>query len=58
MSYQKLFKYLIMFIIVVLSINYVPQNDNYAFMIGFIVSISFAILDIYSPSIIIEKHDN
>lgn len=62
MNYQKLFKYLIMFIIVVLAVNYAPlisdSEEHYGLIVGFIASISFAILDIYSPSIVIERNDN
>ena len=52
--YHKLFKYLIIAFVVFVSIKYVPENKvsiKENTMISAIASITFAILDMISPSI-------
>jgi large-conductance mechanosensitive channel len=52
--YHKLFKYLIIAFIVFVSVKYIPENKvsvKENTMISAIASITFALLDIISPSI-------
>lgn len=52
--YHKLFKYLIIAFVVFVSIKYVPDNKvsvKENTMISAIASITFAVLDMISPSI-------
>jgi hypothetical protein len=53
-SYQKIFKYLIMGLTIYMSAKYIPEhkvNDKELIMLACISSITFAILDMISPSI-------
>ena len=55
---KNLIKYLIIGLLVTLGARYIPRHvllNEEAFMIGAIASISFAILDMYAPSIIIKN---
>jgi len=59
--YNKLFKYLIIAFIVLTSIKYITENKvtmKENFMVSAIASITFAILDIISPSIKTTKTVN
>ena len=49
-----------MFIVVVMTLTYIPcDTENHAFIIGAIASITLALLDMYSPSVIvIEKNEH
>jgi len=50
---KKILKYIIIFIIIYFSIRYISSNINYkeTIIISSIASITFAILDIISPTI-------
>ena len=55
---KKLIKYLIIGFIVALAVRYIPNkilSNNEIIMIGSVASITFGILDMYSPSIIINN---
>jgi hypothetical protein len=55
---QKTIKYILIGLIVVLATRYIPQNTvetKELMVIGAIASITFAILDMVSPSIQINK---
>jgi hypothetical protein len=55
----KILKYILIFIIIYSSIIYIPEkklNIKEVFIISSIASITFAILDIISPSIKINKN--
>ena len=57
-KFQRLIKYILMGLVVIAAIKYVPTNclqDKEILMIGAVSSISFAILDMVSPTIIIQK---
>jgi hypothetical protein len=54
---KKLVKYLLFGIIVGMSVRYVPSNrinDKEILMIGALASISFGIIDMVSPSIVVK----
>ena len=54
---KNLIKYLLIGLIVALAARYIPQHtlqNEELIMIGAVASISFGILDMYSPSIIIN----
>lgn len=56
-SKKKLIKYLLFGIIVGMSVRYIPSNqinNNELLMIGAFASITFGIIDMVSPSIIIK----
>jgi len=56
---QKIVKYILMGLIIVLAIKYIPDNkikNNEIIMIGAISSITFAILDMISPSVSIHNY--
>jgi len=58
---QKITKYILMGLIVIIAVKYIPDyniNTKEIIMIGATTSISFAILDMISPSIKINKIDN
>lgn len=51
---QKIIKYVLMGLIVIIATKYIPNNvlhDKEIIMIGITSSVSFAILDMVSPSI-------
>ncbi len=56
---EKLFKYIVMGLIVMLTVKYIPSyllNNDEIVIIGLTASITFAILDMLSPTIkIIEE---
>ncbi len=55
---QKITKYILMGLIVVIALRYVPDNalkNKEIMMIGAVSSISFAILDMVSPAIRISQ---
>ena len=55
---QKITKYILMGLIVVISLKYIPDNplkNKEIIMIGATSSISFAILDMVSPAIKISQ---
>jgi xanthine/uracil permease len=54
---KKLIKYLLFGVIVGISIRYVPSNrvnDNEILMIAALASITFGIIDMVSPSIVVK----
>jgi hypothetical protein len=54
---KKIVKYLLFGFIVGLSVRYVPKNtinNKEIIMIGAIASISFGIIDIISPSVVVK----
>lgn len=58
-KFQKLAKYIIMGLIVVIATKYIPDNvlqTKEIIMIGATSSISFAILDMISPAIKVENN--
>ena len=55
---QKITKYILIGLIIVIALKYVPENalkNKEIIMIGAISSISFAILDMISPAIRISQ---
>jgi len=55
---KNLIKYLIIGLIVSLAVRYIPNkilDNNEIIMIGAIASLTFGILDMYAPSIIINN---
>ena len=55
---QKITKYILMGLIVVLATKYIPDNNlqiKEIIMIGATSSISFAILDMISPAVLIQS---
>ena len=57
---KKLVKYIIIGLVVMISVNYIPENklDNKEIiMIGAITSITYALLDMISPTIKIKNLD-
>lgn len=57
---QKLTKYILMGLIVMIAIKYIPENmlqTKEIIMIGATSSITFAILDMVSPSIKVTRKD-
>lgn len=59
-KFQKLVKYILMGLIIISAIKYVPNSclqDKEILMIGALSSITFAILDMVSPTIIVSKED-
>ena len=57
---QKIIKYIFIFIVLFLSVKYIPTelvNDKEIFMISMISAITFAILDLVSPSIVINMNN-
>ena len=51
---KRLFKYVIMVLMTVICLRYIPQNYidlNETFMISLSTSTTFALLDLYTPSI-------
>ena len=58
---QKFTKYILMGLIVVLATRYIPDNilkNKEIIMIGATSSITFAILDMISPSIHVNKQES
>ena len=56
---QKIIKYLLIGILVSLSVRYIPKyklDTNEILMIGSVASISFALIDMASPSIIVQDN--
>ena len=56
---KNLIKYLIIGLIVSLAVRYIPNkilDNNEIIMIGAIASLTFGILDMYAPSIIINNN--
>jgi hypothetical protein len=56
---QRLTKYILMGLIVVIAIRYIPENiiqTKEIIMIGATTSIAFAILDMISPAICIQQN--
>ena len=59
--FQKLTKYILMALIVVVTLHYIPNEcikSKEIFMIAATSSITFAILDMVSPSIVIKSKKN
>lgn len=59
--YQKVIKYIIIGLVITISTKYIPDiplKNEESIMIGFITSITFAILDMISPTIIVKKDKN
>ena len=57
-KYKRIIKYILMGLVILVSIRYVPTqllDTSELLMISFISSISFAILDMVSPSILISQ---
>jgi hypothetical protein len=57
---QKITKYILIGLIIVIALKYVPENalkNKEIIMIGAISSISFAILDMISPAIRISQQN-
>lgn len=55
---KRIIKYILMGLVILVSIRYVPTqllDTSELLMISFISSISFAILDMVSPSILISQ---
>jgi len=58
---EKLFKYIVMGLIVMLKVKYIPSyllNNDEIVIIGLTASITFAILDMLSPTIKIIEEKN
>jgi hypothetical protein len=58
---EKLFKYIVMGLIVMLTVKYIPSyllNNDEIVIIGLTASITFAILDMLSPTIKIIEEKN
>jgi hypothetical protein len=56
--YHKIFKYLIMALSVFLAVKYIPENKvnmKELLMVSAIASLTFALMDMVSPSIQIDK---
>ena len=56
---QKIIKYILMGLFVILATKYIPDNQLHTkeiIMIGATSSISFAILDMISPTILIQSN--
>ena len=59
--YQKIIKYIVIGLIIMLATKYIPDvqlENKEIIMIGFITSITYAILDMISPTIVIKKESN
>lgn len=59
--YQKVIKYVVIGLIIMLATKYIPDvqlENKEIIMIGFITSITYAILDMISPTIIVKKETN
>lgn len=57
-SFQKILKYFIVFAVMYLAVMYIPSTTisfEQTIIIAMLAAILFAFLDIYFPSIIIEK---
>jgi hypothetical protein len=57
---QKVVKYILMGLIIISAIKYVPQSclqDKEIYMIGALSSISFDILDMISPTIVVSNNE-
>lgn len=57
-KFQKIIKYFLMTFIVVISIRYIPETllpNKDIVIIGVIASISYAIMDMVSPTIVIKQ---
>jgi|TARA_Y100000813_G_C24091722_1_gene318556 hypothetical protein len=55
---KRIIKYILMGLVILVSLRYVPTqllDNSELLMISFISSISFAILDMLSPSILISQ---
>ena len=55
---KRIIKYILMGLVILVSLRYVPAqllDNSELLMISFISSISFAILDMLSPSILISQ---
>ena len=55
---KRIIKYILMSLVMLVSLRYIPNqllNNNELLTISFIASISFAILDMISPSILISQ---
>ena len=60
-KFQKVVKYILMALIVILALMYIPQTCmemKEMMMIGAVSAIMFAIFDMLSPTIKIYKKDN
>lgn len=58
---QKIMKYIFIFIVIFVSTKNIPNdpiNDKEVFMIAMIGAITFAILDLVSPSITIKTNSD
>ena len=58
MNYKEILrratKYIMMFFIIVITLNYIPKiklTNQEIFIIGVIASIAFSMIDMYSPTI-------
>lgn len=60
-KFQKIIKYFLMGLIIICAIKYVPNTclqDKEIYMIGALSSITFAILDMVSPTIVVSNVEN
>ena len=59
--YHKIFKYLIIALSVYVAVKYIPEKNvehKELLMVSSIASLTFAILDMISPSIVVTKPSN
>ncbi len=55
---KRIIKYILMSLVMLVSLRYIPNqllNNNELLTISFISSISFAVIDMISPSILISQ---